>query len=275
MFEILKTVLLMSCAGGGVALVLLILKPLTVRKIPARWQYCIWLAVLAVMVLPVWKLIPKTALTPIHSVQSAQTALCDAPLPEGSPVANNYVSIENRRVEVFSRSVNVTDMAVWVWLVGMAVYLLLAFGSYCHFLAKKRRGSEPMEECPEFIEAKAELNIKRGPCLRQCGDIDSPMLVGILRPVVYISEGELSSDSLKMVFLHELTHYRRRDLMVKWLALVINAVHWFNPLTYAVSANINEACEISCDMAVTKGMSEEERKLYMSTILNLVEGGKI
>ena len=274
MFEILKTVLLLSCVGGIAALVLLILKPLTVRKISARWQYYIWLVVLAAMVLPVWKLIPKAALTPIYTVQPDQTAPGNDPLTEGSPVMYNYVPIEYRTVEVLRRSVSVTDMAPRVWLGGMAVYFILAFGSYGLFLIKKCHNSKPMEDCPEFIEAKAELNIKRGPRLRRCRDIDSPMLVGILRPVVYMSERELRSESLKMVFLHELTHYRRRDLLLKWLTLIINGVHWFNPLAYAVSANINEACELSCDMAVTKYMSEKEQKLYMSTILNLVEGGK-
>ena len=38
-----------------------------------------------------------------------------------------------------------------------------------------------------------------------------------------------------------------------------------------VSVGYLYACEVSCDMSVTKNMSEDEQKLYMQTILNLVE----
>ena len=73
----------------------------------------------------------------------------------------------------------------------------------------------------------------------------------------------------RMVLLHELTHYKRKDLLVKWFAVLVNAVHWFNPLCYLACAALSEACEVSCDMAVTKNMTEEEQKLYMQTILHL------
>ena len=76
---------------------------------------------------------------------------------------------------------------------------------------------------------------------------------------------------MRMVFLHELTHYKRKDLMIKWFSIFVNAVHWFNPLAYLLCANISESCEVSCDMAVTKNMSDIEQKIYMKTILDLVE----
>ena len=71
-----------------------------------------------------------------------------------------------------------------------------------------------------------------------------------------------------MVFMHELTHYKRHDLAIKWFSLFVNAIHWFNPLSYLLCRNISDACEVSCDIAVTKNMTEEEQKLYMKTILD-------
>ena len=86
---------------------------------------------------------------------------------------------------------------------------------------------------------------------------------------VYIPCREIPDDNMRMVLLHELTHYKRKDLLIKWFAVLVNAVHWFNPLCYLACANLSEACEVSCDMSVTKNMSEDEQKLYMQTILNL------
>lgn len=82
---------------------------------------------------------------------------------------------------------------------------------------------------------------------------------------------KISDNNMRMVLLHELTHYKRKDLLVKWFAVLVNAVHWFNPLCYLACTALSEACEVSCDMSVTKNMSEDEQKLYMQTILNLVE----
>lgn len=69
-------------------------------------------------------------------------------------------------------------------------------------------------------------------------------------------------------------HYKHKDLIFKWFALIVNAIHWFNPFVYLVSANISEACEVSCDMSVIKDLDEQEQRLYMNTILDLVQAGK-
>ncbi len=98
------------------------------------------------------------------------------------------------------------------------------------------------------------------------------MLVGAFFPAIYIPCREIPDENMRMVLLHELTHYKRKDLFVKWLSVFANAAHWFNPLAYILRANIAEACEVSCDMEVTKNMSADEQKLYMQTIIDLVEG---
>ena len=43
MFEIFKTVLLLSAAGACATLILLALKPLAMRKFPAMWQRNLWI----------------------------------------------------------------------------------------------------------------------------------------------------------------------------------------------------------------------------------------
>ena len=107
--------------------------------------------------------------------------------------------------------------------------------------------------------------------MRVSSEVGSPMLVGVVFPVIYMPHREISPEMMRVVFLHELTHYKRKDLMIKWFALFVNAVHWFNPMAYLLCANLSEACEISCDMKVTMDMGEEEQRLYMKTILELVE----
>ena len=59
MYDVFKTVLVLSLFGFGITAFLLILKPITAKKLPARWQYCVWIVVFISMVLPAYKLIPK------------------------------------------------------------------------------------------------------------------------------------------------------------------------------------------------------------------------
>ena len=47
-------------------------------------------------------------------------------------------------------------------------------------------------------------------------------------------------------------------------------VHWFNPVVYFISRQINIDCESSCDLSVIKDMSESEKNGYIETILALL-----
>lgn len=152
------------------------------------------------------------------------------------------------------------------------IYLTVVIGSYIIYKVKKRRNIV-VTESSLLDEVKRELKIKRRIKIRLSEDISSPMLVGVVFPTIYIPCREISDDKMRMIFMHELTHYKRKDLLIKWFSVFINAVHWFNPLCYLLCANVSEACEVSCDMAVTRNMTETEQKMYMETILDITERG--
>ena len=73
MYDIFKTVLILSLFGFGITALLLLLKPITAKKLPARWQYCVWIIVLISMVLPTYKLIPKKEAQKLSIVPQNQT----------------------------------------------------------------------------------------------------------------------------------------------------------------------------------------------------------
>ncbi len=107
--------------------------------------------------------------------------------------------------------------------------------------------------------------------IRETDLLDAPVMVGFFRPVLYLQEAEFDEEDLRYILAHELTHYRRRDLLYKWFAMVVKSIHWFNPLIYIVSKQIDTECEVSCDVAVTEKMSEQEKNDYMRMILSLME----
>ena len=273
MYDIFKTVLILSLFGFGITALLLLLKPITAKRLPARWQYCVWITLLISMVFPAYKLIPKKEAQKLSIVPQNQTVQTTVqPHEETHPdtVVTYDTPIEYREVNISPKiSIRLFDLIAYIWGAGVLIFLLVVIISYFRFLCRKSKNSVKISDSKFFSEVKKELKIKKHIRLKASSDIDSPILVGVLFPTVYIPCREIPDDNMRMVLLHELTHYKRKDLLIKWFAVLVNAVHWFNPLCYLACANLSEACEVSCDMSVTKNMSEDEQKLYMQTILNL------
>ncbi len=272
MNELFEMVLILSLFGLALTVLLLCIKPFTIKKFPAKWQYVVWVLVMLSMIVPVYKFIPKQEAEKITYIVTneyeqpkinPQTGTVYVEIPAEEPIKETVSQMTLQKAEIL----------IFIWLLGMGMFLLIASTSYGIYLFKKKKSSVVLES-KIFEDVKKELKIKKNIRLKMSKDVKSPMLVGVFFPTVYIPAKSICDENMRMVFLHELTHYKRKDLIIKWLSLFVNAVHWFNPFTYILCANLSEACEISCDMAVTSKMSEEERKTYMKTIINFVEEGK-
>ena len=275
MFELFKTILCLSAVGSAAVLILLAARPITIKLLTARMNYNIWLAAMLFMLVPFWKLIPSAALAPQPQVPSVQDVTDHE---ETSAAALESVVIEDvpmeyREIELAgNRGVRIYDLAAYIWAAGTVILMGAAVVSYTVFLVRRKRGSTELVSYGPLEEIKKEMGIKRSIKIRVSGKTVSPMLVGIFFPVIYIPREMPDRDRLKMVLRHELTHYKSGDLLFKWAALFVNALHWFDPFAYFLSANINWSCEVACDMAVVRNMSEGEKKQYMETILDLAEG---
>ncbi len=272
MLELFKTVLILSLFGFGLTALLLCLKPITAKKFPAKWQYYVWIAVLLSMIVPAYRLIPVKKVAKLPIVPQIE-------ITQHETVEEMPKTVETEETPALYKNVNIAprlnlkliDLLSYIWLTGVFVYLTIVIASYIVYTIRKRNKSVLIPENDILNEVKTELKIKRHIKVRISGDLESPMLIGVVRPVIYIPCKEIPHEHMRMVFLHELTHYKRKDLLIKWLSLFVNAVHWFNPFAYLLCANISESCEILCDMEVTKNMSDTHQKIYMKTILDLAQ----
>jgi hypothetical protein len=98
----------------------------------------------------------------------------------------------------------------------------------------------------------------------------TPFLCGIFKPRLVLPDMKLSPAELRCIFLHELTHYKRRDTVLKCLILFINAIHWFNPFAYAARRDIDRQCELACDESIIQPMNNRERRQYCQLTLNVL-----
>ena len=75
-------------------------------------------------------------------------------------------------------------------------------------------------------------NIPKRLTVRKTELLDAPLIVGLIKPVLYLPQTEIKEEKLDYILLHELTHYRRHDLLYKWFAMLVSSIHWFNPVSY-------------------------------------------
>ena len=100
------------------------------------------------------------------------------------------------------------------------------------------------------------------------------MLAGLFLPALLLPEGQVSGELLHYALLHELTHYRRRDIWLKALMLWVCAVHWFNPLVWLMARAVERATELACDERAAGRLTAGERAEYGRAILEAAAAGK-
>ena len=272
--EIFKALLITSLTGSVLAIVISLLRPITKRIFGYSWHYYIWLCVLFVMLMPVRFNVNPTP-TPSVTTQTAQTqqeAVNEQPVTTENIIQADTAQkpqLLQKATVIWNRIIyNRMRILAYLWLIGAIALMLLNVVRYVRLDIKIRKNCEVIS-CPEISEyTDRKINV------RVWENVASPFMTGIFRPTLVLSKMELSSEQLHNILRHEMTHFKRHDILYKWFAEFVKCVHWFNPTSWYVSKQIAAECEISCDMSVTKNMTDSEKMSYVGTILSLLPTGK-
>ena len=165
------------------------------------------------------------------------------------------------------------DIAAIVWLAGCAAVVGYHIAKHRRFVRMTKRWTDEVGDGwqRELLDGlKAEMRIRGKIGLCYCPFVASPMLAGFVRPRILLPETEFAPGELRLILKHELVHYRRKDVLYRFLLMVATAMHWFNPVVHLVAKSIDTGCEVSCDDEVVRGTDMETRKYYGTTILGVV-----
>lgn len=272
--ELFKALLITSLAGSVLAVVISLLRPITKKLFGYSWHYYIWLCVLFVMLMPVRFNVNTTPAPNIatQTVQTQQTVAGEQPettenIVQTAPIQKPQLL--QKATVIWDRIIyNRMNILAYVWLIGAIALMLLNVVRYVRLNIKIRKNGEVIS-CPE-TRAYTDRRIN----VRVWENVASPFMTGIFRPTLILPKTELSEEQLHNILRHEMTHFKRHDILYKWFAEFVKCVHWFNPISWYVSKQIASECEISCDMSVTKNMTDSEEMSYVSTILSLLPTGK-
>lgn len=279
MREVLKTAASLSLSGSLAILVLLVLRPLLRERFRKRWQYYIWLIAVFRLLLPLSpEFSPVGALfreaetsTAVQAVGPRLPEVVAA--PRESPVQPEPPAAPEPESPALPDAAEVLAL---VWLGGALVLLVWKATSYRSFSRCLRAGCRAVED-PAQLDLLSrigeELGVRRPVELYENPLAASPMLLGLFRPCVVLPSAAMAEADFRHTVLHELTHYRRRDLLYKWLVQLTVCLHWFNPLVWVMAREIDRACELACDEAVLQALAPEERRAYGDTLLRTLETG--
>lgn len=273
--------------GGSVAVALLALTTrLSRTRYAARWRCWLWLLLALRLAVPVSFDLPKAAPVqpPIQITAPTDTVVYTyepaAPtqpiVPQSTePVPTVPVPTQpTEGPEPAGRTISLYGLAFTLWCAGAGGMLLWYALSHLRFLAYLRRWSVPVT-APDTIRVfnalGDELDLAHRPALRRCAGLKVPVLAGLFTSTLLLPEAEMGEEELRHSLLHELTHYKRRDIALKTLALLANAVHWFNPAMWYMTRLVERDTELACDEAALKHLPAEEHAAYGRTILNAVE----
>lgn len=286
MSEILKTALSLSLSGSLLILLLLVCGRFWRGRVSRQWQYYIWLIVVARLLLP---FTPRDSL--MGALFQAGGAGGNVGVWESAPLTAYGLGEEaGIRYEgqggaytmaeagsgAMEKTILLLEQNAWlIWLGGAFLLLLRKLTAYRSFVRSVKAGGILCGDAG-ILDALAALckqaGIKRPVELCINPAVSSPMLTGFFRPCIILPFSDIPEKEFRFTILHELTHYRRKDMFYKWLVQVTICLHWFNPLVHLMGKEIGRACELACDEAVIAGLDYQEKQDYGRTLLNAMNG---
>ena len=244
----------LSISASWLVLAVLVLRLISKRS-PKWVNVLLWGIVALRLVLP---FSIESALSLIPSAETVSPAAVQfAPAPtitSGVSVIDNAVNpaLSEHFAAAPTASVNPlyvwTEIAGWVWLIGLGAMLLYALVSY---LRLRRR-------------VRVSLCVRENIYL--CDAISSPFILGVVKPRIYLPSG-LDEVQRQNVLSHERAHLARRDHWWKPLGFALLAVYWFNPALWLAYTLLCRDIELACDERVIRTMDESAVKTYSTVLL--------
>nr|MDE6852348.1 BlaR1 family beta-lactam sensor/signal transducer [Lachnospiraceae bacterium] len=248
-------------------------------KLSSQMQYHLGFVLFVLLALP---FIPFR----IFNIFSWLNTLTGIDADHTNPVTNGVTSpcltIPSRQVNDFAVSVShrapsfVGYLLCLLWFAGIGMMIFYVARSFFH-LYNIVHSSLPLQN--------SEVRALYHDCLRETGInvqipiystafLKSPVIAGILKPRIYLPIHTISdyhAASMRFMLLHELQHFKHKDLITNYLINLSGILYWFNPFVWYALLEMRCEREIACDSSVLQMLPETEYENYGNTLINFAE----
>lgn len=281
-------VLYMSIIGIFVGVFILILRKILDKKISPKWKCIIWSLLLISLVIPLKYNVSTNSEFDSLSISGLVAPIKDIGYSEiidtgeiinnqenqNESKENNPQILENTSTEIDVKYYITNLVIPFIWIIGIITNLgILLLGN--KNIKAKIKGKQYidveltniMQECKEILGVHTNIQLILQDFKK------TPSLIGIFRPKILITTNFLKQDykTKKYIIMHELSHYKRKDLISNYITLLITTIHWFNPFIWIFFKEIRQDIELAADENVLKKLEKTEKKEYGKTLINSLE----
>lgn len=265
-------IIYMSIIATVIGAVILLIRKVTRRKLSPNASYIICLVFLVALIFPIT--LPSRVsiynvidIEDVKYTRSKNTNFIIEQLEKLEDVNNVEQNMINGTAEKwFEIEKDYTDLTVaTIWFIVFLFKLIKKLLSHVAF--SKIVGNESIKDERIILileRCKQKLNIKRNIKVIQQDIARTPATIGIFNVKILVTDMifEFSDMEVSNIFMHELTHYKRKDNIVNFLMLILKSVYWFNPMMEIMFKNIRNDMELATDEIAIGKMDLEEQRVY-------------
>ncbi len=304
----IKILLSLSCSGTFLIIILLLLKPLYKNKLSQKWQYYIWLVVIARLLLPfttkyniLENISGQIYYIFIQTNEKENILKQDQHFPDkatsknvktSTPVANqkeNNIKKQNNTINNNTTTRQIIKLLIenillflkknifYIWIittVSLFIHKVTIYQCFTRYLKASQAEISSLNIWEQLGNMLEKLHIKTTVSIYTNSMVSSPLLIGFFHPCIILPSEEIQDIDLQNTIHHELIHFIHKDMFYKWLVQLTICIHWFNPFVYLIARETGRLCELSCDEEVIKKLDEKGKREYGNTLLNMANTEK-
>lgn len=276
------TLLSMSFYGAVIILAIILIRALTLHKLPKKIFLILWGVALLRLLVPfeissdysIYSLLQEQQSSTGQTLQQQMQIAVGYFEPEVMPMPDEINTVTQHTQINPNNPTGGThpfqQALPLIWGIGAALcaqYFIIAyFRCYREFST-----SLPVKE-PYAAEWLAAHPLRRTVSIRRSDRISTPLTYGIFRPVILLPKSMDwdNRQQIDCILYHEYTHIRRFDQVAKLFLIAALCLHWFNPLVWAMYYLFNRDIELSCDECVLQNF-REDRSAYAMALIHMEE----
>lgn len=164
-----------------------------------------------------------------------------------------------------------------VWLIGVGISTGLGIRRWRRIRAVIcRSSSADASTIQSAASVAAIIGLRRVPDVRLSDDVDSPLVSGLLRPLILLPASRfpaMTDNQQRMALCHELAHIKRRDVWLGLVPAMAERIFFFHPLVRLAAREYVFWREAACDAAVIASLDTAPQS-YGRLLLDLGVTGR-
>lgn len=292
-------VLYMSVVGSIFGLIFFAIRNIFDKKISGKLKCFIWMIILLTFIIPIRFEITleqnneSKVFSQVREIKDTSESVLMSRIESIKEISKDeeknsqntdtafidMEKIDNTVQNAKTNETNIKDILLktiipYLWILGFVAFIITFIVGNRKIKNRTSKDIYIDDRIDQILqEVKHQLNIKRNIKVIIQDYKKVPSIFGIFNPVILITEDTLKEDdsTIKYIFLHELSHYKRMDLVFNYILVLVLSIHWFNPVVWFLFNKIRQDIELGADELATKRLDKIERKEYGMTLINLIK----